>query len=94
MADKDGDSTLGKVQQAVGWLTGDREAEAKGKLRRVEGEGGGAGPEADEVVAEAEADVREKYGEHDPAVDDAPVADTTRPGDPAPGEPDHPGTRP
>lgn len=94
MADKDGDSTLGKVQQAVGWLTGDREAEAKGKLRRVEGEGGDAGADPDEVVADAEQELRQTYGEHDPSVDGAPVAGTKRPGDPAPGEADHPGTTP
>ena len=72
-----GDSTKGKVEEAVGWLTADREAEAKGKVDRL------AGDEevSDEVVDEAERDVREDRGEYDPDVDDQPVAKDVTPAD-------------
>lgn len=48
----------GKVEEAVGWATGDREVEAKGK---VEAE---TGDEPDEeTVDEVEDDVREEHGD-------------------------------
>ncbi|HVM04062.1 MAG TPA: hypothetical protein VM242_02720 [Acidimicrobiales bacterium] len=48
----------GKIEEAVGWATGDREAEAKG---RVEGETGSA-PSEDEVDRR-EDEVREDHGD-------------------------------
>jgi uncharacterized protein YjbJ (UPF0337 family) len=71
------DSLKGKVQEAVGWLTADREAEAKGKVERLAG-----GDEvSDEDVEEAEKDLRQDYEEYDPAVDGAPVATDVTPAD-------------
>jgi uncharacterized protein YjbJ (UPF0337 family) len=59
MADDDSvTSVKGKVEEAVGWATGDREVEAKGK---VEAE---TGDEPDEeTVDEVEDDVREEHGD-------------------------------
>jgi uncharacterized protein YjbJ (UPF0337 family) len=51
-------SAKGKVEEAVGWATGDREVEAKGK---VEAE---TGDEPDEeTVDEVEDEVREEHGD-------------------------------
>ncbi len=73
--DKDGDDLVGKVQEKLGWLTADREAEAKGKLRRLDdGTGDGSDEEAAAAVEQAERDVRQEYDEYDPAVDDEPPA--------------------
>lgn len=71
------DSVKGKVQEAVGWLTADREAEAKGKVERL------AGDEevTDEDVEAAERDLRQDYDEYDPDVDDQPVAKDVTPAD-------------
>lgn len=71
------DSVKGKVQEAVGWLTADREAEAKGKVERL------AGDEevTDEHVEAAERDLRQDYDEYDPDVDDQPVAKDVTPAD-------------
>lgn len=78
MSDDTGkDSVKGKVTEAVGWLTADREAEAKGKVERLVG-----GEEvSDEDVEQAERDLREDYEEYAPAVDDAPVAEDVTPAD-------------
>jgi uncharacterized protein YjbJ (UPF0337 family) len=59
MADDESVTTVkGKVEEAVGWATGDREVEAKGK---VEAE---TGDEPDEeTVEEVEDDVREEHGD-------------------------------
>ena len=78
MSDETGktDDLIGKVQEKVGWLTADREAEAKGKLKQADGD-----PSDDEAVEEAEKDLREDYEEYDPAVDDAPVASDVTPAD-------------
>lgn len=71
------DSLKGKVTEAVGWLTADREAEAKGKAERMAG-----GDEVtDDDVEEAEKDLRQDYEEYDPAVDGAPVAEDVTPAD-------------
>jgi len=70
------DDLIGKVQEKVGWLTADREAEAKGKLKQADGD-----PADDEAVEEAEKDLREDYEEYDPAVDGAPVAEDVTPAD-------------
>jgi uncharacterized protein YjbJ (UPF0337 family) len=70
------DELIGKVQEKVGWLTADREAEAKGKLKQSEGDT--SDPDA---VEEAEQDLREDYEEYDPAVDEAPVAEDVTPAD-------------
>lgn len=80
MAD-DGDDLKGKIQEKVGWLTGDREAEAKGKLRRLDDGDEAADDDDGQAVDEAERDLRQTYGEHDPAVDGAEVADEKRPVD-------------
>ena len=48
----------GKIEEAVGWATGDREAEARG---RVEGETGHA-PSGDEVDQQ-EDEVRKDHGD-------------------------------
>lgn len=48
----------GKIEEAVGWATGDREAEAKG---RVEAESGSA-PSEDEVDQQ-EDEVRKDHGD-------------------------------
>lgn len=71
------DSMKGKVEEAVGWLTGDREAEAKGRVERRSGDE----EVTDEAVEEAEKDLRQERGEYDPAVDDQPVADDVTPAD-------------
>lgn len=71
------DSVKGRVTEAVGWLTGDREAEAKGKAERLAG-----GEEVtDEDVEAVERDLRQDYEEYDPAVDDEPVAADVTPAD-------------
>lgn len=69
------DDTKGKIEEAVGWLTADREAEAKGKARQE-------GDTSDEAVERAEKELREEeYEEYDPAVDDEPVAKDVTPAD-------------
>jgi uncharacterized protein YjbJ (UPF0337 family) len=68
------DDTKGKVEEAVGWLTADREAEAKGKARQE-------GDTSDEAVEEAERELREERGEYDPDVDGEPVAKDVTPAD-------------
>lgn len=71
------DDVIGKVQEKVGWLTADREAEAKGKLRQESD-----GDVTDEDAEQAEKQLREeKYDEYDPAVDDQPVAKDVTPSD-------------
>jgi len=61
---------VGKVQEKLGWLTADRREEAKGKLRQAGEDGAEAeADEADEVVNEAERDVRRDYGELKPEAD-------------------------
>jgi uncharacterized protein YjbJ (UPF0337 family) len=72
------DSVKGKVQEAVGWLTADREAEAKGKVERL---AGSKDDITDEVVEQAEQDLRQDYDEYDPAVDGEPVAEDVTPAD-------------
>lgn len=82
--DDDGkdDDLVGKVQEKVGWLTADREAEAKGKLRRLDdGTEDGSDEEAAQAVEQAERDVRREYEEYDPAVDDEPPAPDVTPSD-------------
>ena len=71
------DSLKGKVEEAVGWLTADREAEAKGKVERL----AGGEDVTDEDVEQAERDLRQDYEEYDPAVDDEPVAPDVTPAD-------------
>lgn len=71
----DKDSVTGKVQEAVGWLTADREAEAKGKLKRLDDGSDGSDEDAAAAVEQAEKDVRQAGGEYDPAVDGQPVAE-------------------
>lgn len=73
----DRDGLIGKVQETVGWLTADREAEAKGKVRQEGGEAGGD----DDDVERAEDALRQDYEEYDPAVDGAPVAEDVTPAD-------------
>jgi uncharacterized protein YjbJ (UPF0337 family) len=69
------DDTKGKIQEAVGWLTADREAEAKGRARQE-------GDTSDEAVEEAEKELRaEEYEEYDPDVDGDPVAKDVTPAD-------------
>ena len=48
----------GKIEEAVGWATGDREAEAKG---RVEEETGS--PADDDQVEQVEDEVRKDHGD-------------------------------
>lgn len=69
------DGLVGKVQETLGWLTADREAEAKGKVRQEGGETG------EDDVERAERALRQDYEEYDPAVDDAPVAEDVTPAD-------------
>ncbi len=70
------DEVIGKVQEKVGWLTADREAEARGKVRQEKD-----GDATDEDVEAAEKDLRQDYEEYDPAVDGAPVATDVTPAD-------------
>jgi uncharacterized protein YjbJ (UPF0337 family) len=78
MSDDTGtDSVKGKVKEAVGWLTADREAEAEGKAERL----AGGEDVTDEEVEQAEKDLRQDYEEYDPAVDDEPVAADVTPAD-------------
>lgn len=85
MGAKDGDDLIGKLEEKVGWLTADREAEAKGKLRRLGGDDADDADDAEESEPEAadtaQKDLRGTYGEYDPAVDDKPVAKDVRPSD-------------
>lgn len=82
MSDDTGtDSTKGKVEEAVGWLTADREAEAKGKVERLSGGEELSDGEQAELVDQAEQDVRRRNGEHDPSVDGLPVAKDVTPAD-------------
>jgi uncharacterized protein YjbJ (UPF0337 family) len=57
----------GKAKEVVGWATGDREVEAKG---RVEHDVADPDDDADEVTGDAVADekleVRHEHGEYDP----------------------------
>lgn len=90
--DDKADDLVGKVEEKVGWLTGDRDAEARGKLRRLDPERGHHDDEPDEAEAEAaeaaeaaQRDVRaEQYGEYDPDVDGATPAADVRPTDTEP----------
>ncbi|HEX7132706.1 MAG TPA: hypothetical protein VF228_09025 [Iamia sp.] len=66
---------IGKVREKVGWLTADREAEAKGKVEQTDDD------VSDDQVEQAERDLRQDYEEYDPAVDDAPVAEDVTPAD-------------
>ena len=58
MGDDDATRVKGKVEEAVGWATGDRRTEAKGK---VEEETGDAPDDA--AIEEVEDDVREDHGD-------------------------------
>ncbi|WCO65239.1 CsbD family protein [Iamia majanohamensis] len=87
--DDKADDLVGKVEEKVGWLTGDREAEAKGKLRRLDPDHGHHEDESEEAEAEAadaaQRAVRaEEYGEYDPDVDGATPAADVRPADTEP----------
>ena len=81
----DGDSVIGKVEEKIGWLTGDREVEAKGKLKRLDAADGeeadGDDEAAADAVAEAEKDNRANYGEYDASVDGEAPAKDVRPVD-------------
>ena len=48
----------GKVEEAVGWATGDREVEARGRVEEATGR-----PAGDDEVEQAEEEVREDHGE-------------------------------
>jgi uncharacterized protein YjbJ (UPF0337 family) len=52
------DDVKGKVKEAVGWATGDRDVEAKG---RAEQDSGGA--PSPESVDDKKQELREEYGE-------------------------------
>lgn len=78
----DDDSTIGKIEEKIGWLTADRKVEAKGKLRRLDADaedGNDADADAEEgdgevgarhaTLDDAEQELRQDYGEHDPAVE-------------------------
>ncbi|MGI8686053.1 MAG: CsbD family protein [Acidimicrobiales bacterium] len=60
MADDDDTLTRakGKVTEATGWATGDREVEAKGKVEAETGD-----EPDDETVDEVEDEVREEHGD-------------------------------
>ncbi|MBI2708313.1 MAG: hypothetical protein HYX34_01260 [Actinobacteria bacterium] len=74
-----GGGLRGKLEEVAGWASGDRELEARGRVRRLgdarddaEGEAG-SGPEGDapddevaETVAQAELDLRAERGELHP----------------------------
>lgn len=48
----------GKVEEAVGWATGDRGVEARGRVEEATGR-----PAGDDEVEQAEEEVREDHGE-------------------------------
>ena len=48
----------GKIEEAVGWATGDREAEAKGRVEEETGSAAG-----DDQVEQAEDEVRKDHGD-------------------------------
>lgn len=77
---------IGRLKEAVGWLTGDRRTEAEGRLDQIDD---GTGPDDEaarsDIVDRAERDVRQGYGEYDPAVDDAETAADVMPADEEPG---------
>jgi uncharacterized protein YjbJ (UPF0337 family) len=58
MGDDDVTRVKGKVEEAVGWATGDRRVEAKGKVEEETGES----PD-EETVEDVEDDVREDHGD-------------------------------
>jgi uncharacterized protein YjbJ (UPF0337 family) len=66
---------IGRIREKVGWLTADREAEAKGKVEQTDDD------VSDDEVERAERDLRQDYEEYDPAVDGAPVAEDVTPAD-------------
>jgi uncharacterized protein YjbJ (UPF0337 family) len=57
-----GEGTKGKLTQLLGWITGDRRVEAKGKVER-DLEVDHLEPEAGETVTEAERHVRRAHQE-------------------------------
>ena len=58
MGDDDATRVKGRVEEAVGWATGDRRVEAKGKVEEETGESPG-----DDTVEDVEDDVREDHGD-------------------------------
>ena len=72
-----GGSIVGKVEEKLGWLTADRQQEAKGRLRQAEAADLPSDPEAvpaDEdaaaadAVDQAELQIRDEYGDLAPGV--------------------------
>lgn len=68
----------GKVEEALGWATADRRAEAKGKLSQLGAKDGEADPQDEEAVLdEADLHVRADHGdlapEAEPSPEDQPV---------------------
>jgi uncharacterized protein YjbJ (UPF0337 family) len=62
--------TLGKVEEALGWATADREVEAKGKLDQIEEPDPDASDaEADAVLEEARRHVRADHGDLAPGAE-------------------------
>jgi uncharacterized protein YjbJ (UPF0337 family) len=62
----------GTAKRAVGWLTGDRQVEAEGRLE----EAGGEAPESEAVVEDATVDVKREHGDYGRT--DEPVESTDR----------------
>jgi len=58
MAGDDVTRVKGKVEEAVGWATGDREAEARGRVEEETGR-----PADDAEVDRAEEEVRRDHGD-------------------------------
>ena len=57
----------GKVKEAVGWITGDREVEAEGRAERKAADPDDPTTEVDDAtVAEAEREVRHEHQEYRP----------------------------
>lgn len=55
--------TKGAAREAVGWVTGDRQVEAEGRLERERGEV----PDDERTVADAESQVKREHGDLGPA---------------------------
>jgi uncharacterized protein YjbJ (UPF0337 family) len=73
---------IGKTKEVVGYATGDRKVEAKGRVEeKIADPDAPITEETEEAIGKEELDVRKDHGEYRPD-----------PGRPDPGRPDRPGS--
>lgn len=68
---RDDDSIIGKLKEKVGWLTADRQVEARGRLERLDADEPGESPAEPDDGSE-----RRTQGSEEPAADES-AADAT-----------------